>query len=396
MPRLKLTDAVARKRAAPAKGQLDLWDTLLPGFGLRISYGGKRTFQMIARVDGKQRRMTVGPAGDMTLAEARAKARQMAEDAANGIGPARRAEMDAAAAQEAEKARPGSIEAAVKLYLSERVDRRQLRTAAQIRRLFETEVIPPWEGRRLVEITRSDVRDLVRAKAEAAPARANELLSWVRAFLNFCVDEELIEANPAARLAAPAPKVERDRVLSDGEVRAILSAFDAIGWPFGPLFKLLLLTAQRREEVAGMRWGEVDLEAAVWTIPSARAKSGAGHLVPLAPSVIALLRSLPRFAGGNLIFPAMRDGPGAERSVSGFSKAKCRVDDLSGVSGWRLHDLRRTAATRMRELGADRLTVSKCLNHAEQGVTARYDRYMADKEKRAALDAWAAHVVSLT
>src|SRR5262249_22760244 len=157
--------------------------------------------------------------------------------------------------------------------------------------------------------------------------------------------------SPAVRLPRYGQEQERERTLTPEEIRAVWSAFDRIGYPFGPLFKLLLVTAQRRGEVAGMKWSELDGDG--WLLPQARAKSKQGHRVPLSSLALEILEKCPRL--GEHVFVARGDKP-----LQGWSKAKKRADALPAA--WRIHDLRRTAATQMRSLGIDRLVVSKILN----------------------------------
>ncbi|MGD0533390.1 MAG: site-specific integrase [Methyloceanibacter sp.] len=158
-------------------------------------------------------------------------------------------------------------------------------------------------------------------------------------------------------------------------------AFDRLHHPFNGLFKLLLVTAQRRGEVAGMKWCEIDGDG--WVIPGARAKSGVGHRVPLSSLALEILDGLPRM--GEHVSSCRADKPPRD-----FSGPKARVASLTpSIAPWVLHDLRRTAETQMRSAGIDRLVVSKLLNHAEAGVTRVYDRYAADPEKIAAMERWA-------
>jgi integrase len=153
-----------------------------------------------------------------------------------------------------------------------------------------------------------------------------------------------------------------------------------MGYPFGQLFKLLLVTGQRRGEVGGMKWGEIGDEG--WLLPNERAKKGKGHLVPLSSLAKEILSDTPQI--GEYIFRSRKDQP-----LQGWSNAKERADELAGIAEWHVHDLRRTFATTTRSLGVDRLVVSKLLNHAEAGTTKIYDRYAADPEKTAAMERWA-------
>ena len=193
----------------------------------------------------------------------------------------------------------------------------------------------------------------------------------------------------------------RDRDLSDSEIKAIWPAFGAAGYPFGPMMEILLLTGQRRTEVATMRWVDLDLEAAVWNLPAASTKALRSHSVPLPNTAVEILGALPRFKG-----PYVFSTTGGQRPVSGYSKAKLRIElelnkTLTKTGGepltnWQIHDLRRTAASGMAKLGVPIDHIGRVLNHAPRGITATvYDKHSYMPEKRRALDLWCAHLASL-
>jgi integrase len=187
-----------------------------------------------------------------------------------------------------------------------------------------------------------------------------------------------------------------DRVLSDDELRLVWRGCEVAGWPFGDLIRLLLLTAQRLGEVSTMRWRDLDLERALWTVPAEVAKNGIANEVPLSPPAIAILAGLPPLGREGFVFPALT---GSGNPVSGFSKAKARLDrEVAARTPWRLHDLRRTAASRMAQLAILPHVIEKILNHKSgtfAGVAGIYNRFGYGPEKRQALDAWAAHLQRL-
>ena len=168
---------------------------------------------------------------------------------------------------------------------------------------------------------------------------ANRLLAHTKRFFGWCVEQGIIDASPASDIRAAFKEQARDRVLSDTEIRRIWAALDQIGFPIGPTMQMLLLTGQRRDEVGHMCGGDLDLEAAIWTISAERNKSGRPHLVPLSSLALSILNDTPRSEG--LVFW----GRSPKTAINGWSKAKQKVDQLSGVTDWRIHDLRRTAAT---------------------------------------------------
>jgi integrase len=382
MPRQRLTDKVC-KQHPPATGQVDLWDTYLPGFGLRISHGGRRTFMVMTRVNGKQRRLTIGRYGEVTLAEARQKARDTLEAASNGVDPAA---AERAAQQAAQRQRRNTFQAVAEDYLQDHC--RGLRSKAQIEARLRNDVLPEWADRAVSDIKRADVKELFRRKSRTAPVAANRTLEVVRNLFNWALDEELVEYNPAQRIK-PNPETPVERVLSDDELRRVWERAGEVGYPFGPLVRVLILTGQRLRETAGMRWSDLDLEQGVWTIPADRSKSGRKHIVPLPAPAVEVLDALPRL--GDHVFSTGRAG---DKPVEGFSKAKRRFDAGCDVTDWTYHDLRRTVGTGMARLRVDSFTRGRVFNHARQGVTdTTYNAYDYFEEKKGALDRWTAHVL---
>ena len=202
-----------------------------------------------------------------------------------------------------------------------------------------------------------------------------------------------LPGNPCRDAGRPALAAPRERFLADDEIREFWRATETLGWPFGPGFQLLLLTAQRRGEVFGAQWAEMDLEKRLWTIPGARAKNGKENAVPLSEAVIAILSALPRFDGADLLFPARRS---TDSRCTGMSRAAARLRKAMGDGAhFTLHDLRRTAATGMQRVGIKLEVVEAVLNHvsgSRAGIVGVYQRHAFADEKRHALKAWAAEV----
>jgi integrase len=224
------------------------------------------------------------------------------------------------------------------------------------------------------------------------PSIASRTAAYGRACFQWALKRGTVAANPFAALPAIGEKPKRDRVLTDNELVAIWRAAAAMGPPFGPIVRLLILTGQRREEVGGMTWAELSDDFLTWTIAASRAKNGTPHVVPLAEPARELLRSLPR--AGALVMPG--DRPPAP--FSGWSKAKARLDVAAGVADWVLHDLRRTMATGLQRLGVRLEVTEAALNHisgSRAGIVGIYQRHNWAAEKRAALEAWASHVMAL-
>jgi integrase len=418
MPTLKLTQAaIERGCKPPGTGRVEYWDNQLPGFGLRIAAprDGKeprKTWQVMYRVDGKKVRETLGTVAMIPKVDAaRMLARESLQKVQRGIHPAeerrqeREAEKRQAAAEEARQR--DTLGAAIDRYLDRYAVRRMRPDYfKETRRALERDVKAVLGDRPIVDVTRRDVRELLEQIVDrGSPSHANHVLAYLRAMLNWAISNDVIEANPTQGLKMPAPLVQRDRALDDGELRLFWRACDKLGWPFGPLFKLLLLTAQRRDELAHAVWSEIDLDKGLWTLPRERVKNDKAHVVHLSTLAVEIFEALPK-VHDRLVFTT-----NGERPVSGFGRARERLltymlDALAEERGeggrieaFTLHDLRRTAATGMAGLGIARHVVDRILNHTAgkiSGVARIYNRHAYLAERKAAMEAWSRHVESLT
>lgn len=244
-----------------------------------------------------------------------------------------------------------------------------------------------------MDIGRGDVVLLMDKLVDRAPVMANLTLATLRKMMRWHVERGTIPASPAEGISAPTRERQRERNLTDGEVRWFWQATGEDGYPFGMLFRMLLVTAQRRDEVSLAAWSEFDLEKPFWTIPREKTKGARAHEVPLSPLAMELIDGL--LGKGPLLFTTAKAG---DRPVSGFSKAKerlsSRMEEIAGtpIPPWRLHDLRRTAGTGMAASSVPASTISRVLNHAEGGVTKIYNRFSYADEKREALGRWAARL----
>lgn len=369
----------------PNKHDVFVWDTEVRGFGVRVKPSGVRSYLVQYRNrHGRSRRLTIGQHGRLTADKARSRAKSLLGDVEGGKDPV---------ADRRERPRD-TFGAVADEFIKRHVKHKDLRSAKEIERLLDVEVRPKWRKRPIDSISRRDVVELLDGIVDrGAPYTANRTLAAIRKLFNWAVDRGILGATPAVRIEPPGKETERDRVLTDEEIEELWNAWECQGWPFGPLFQLLLVTGQRRSEVAGMRWSELDLENKLWTLPRDRTKSDRGHEVPLSSLAIEILKGLQRM--DELIFPDSRHG---RNPVSGFSKAKLRSDALceTQVPNWRLHDLRRTAATNMARLGTPNELIGKVLNHsANRSITDIYDRHSYLDEKRRALDTWGSKLLSI-
>jgi integrase len=399
--RLVLTDRHLRALKPAAHAQ-DFHDMQQRGLIARILPSGIIQFSVRYRFQGKQKRLKLGAYPAVSLQEARKRARNAQASIDEGHDPA--GERHAAKAP-----RTDTIEALAADYLKKHA-RKHKRSAHEDERILDVDVLPHWREISVRDLTRRDVRTLIDRVADRAPIMANRVLALVRKMLNFAVDQDWIDANPAARVQKPAREVSRDRVLTDEELRRlwrVLSNLPStadrpapgrarakgsqddplcpISAPLAALLKVRLLTAQRGGEVTRMRWVDLDLESGWWTIPATDTKNGEPHRVPLSDDVVALIRAQQKDARD-------RDYVFVGQGASLRDRAKKAPSAIARVLGieFRGHDLRRTAATRIAEAGIPRDHIAKVLNHVEGGprATRVYDRHTYDREKRLAIDTW--------
>ena len=410
--KIALTDRSLKAMRPPPDGQrLTIWDSLMPGLAVRISGKGKRSFYVVKRRKGQQQPTWVllgPPYPAMTLAEARARAREALGALMAGDDPATLAETKRRAQEEAERQRDAGAFAAI---ADEFIKRHALtkRSGQMVAGIIRREFVPIWGDKPIAEITRRDVINLIEAildrggprpaagtrRKAGGPYAARHALSAARKLFNWAVGRDLLAASPCDRVRAAelhgAPEA-RDRVLSDDELRQVWRAAEETPYPYGPLVRMLILTGQRRDEIAGATWGEIDLDRALLTIGAPRMKGKAGHAVPLAPAAVEILRSLPRFAAGDYVF----SGRTGAKPFSGYSKAKVRLNrDVDGIAPFTLHDLRRTVRTRLAELGVTPFIGELVLAHTQKGVHAIYDQHTYDAEKREALERWEQRLLSI-
>jgi integrase len=387
--RKQLTAAMVEKQAPPASGRLEIHDTIVPALALRISSSGARSFVVRGRVKGEPSpiRITLGDAAIMKLTDAR----QAASDTLRAM----RAGADPRATKKAE-ARAEKVltfEALIDEWSRLHLTHRRPRYAAEAVRALRTG-LPDLLSKPASKISRGDAVAALDKVAARGKTIAN-LVIYARGCFSWAEKRERAPSNPFSRLPVSARPVERDRVLDTEEIRAIWNVAGTLPYPFGPFFQLAILTLQRREEVAGMRWSELDLEHHLWSIPGALMKGARPHDVHLSAPALAVLDSMPRLAGCDFVFTTTGRTP-----ISGYSRAKEIIDrEIAkdrGIEPWRLHDLRRTGVTHLAALGFDSIVVDKLLAHQPgklRGVAGIYQRHDFARERATALDAWAAHVI---
>lgn len=379
----QLTDTKIAAIKAPAAGRVEHKDGG-PGYvqGLRVRVGtsGKKTWIVRARAGDKLINKKLGSYPTMRLAAARTAAGKLLEA------------IERDGSTEAVERTFGAV---VEAWLEKkRSDRKRNKSVDLQDRRLALHVLPKWRDRKIAEIKRSDVRDLVEGiEGDVLP---NRVLTVIRTVFRFALTRDWIEASPAEGIAKLKDETARDRFLDMSEAKRAWDAAGLLGYPFGPYVRALLLTGQRRTEVASMRWSDVDLEACTWLLKAADTKGERAHLVPLSAPMKELLEGLPRLDESDFVFT--NDG---ETHISGYAKGKSRLDTFITGRGdplepWTLHDLRRTVSSHMARLGISKDIRGRVLNHAVQGVTERhYTPYDFAAEKRSALDRWATELMRI-
>jgi len=372
LPRTKLT-ARALAALGPVDGKrTEYFDEALPGFSLRVAASGRKSFCVLYRSGRRLRRYTLGRYPVLGLARARDLARAALAEAALGGDPA---------LKKVERRRALSFAELASEYL-ELHARPNKKTWREDERRIRKTLLPAFRHMPATDIERAHVRDLLDAiLLRGASYEANRTHAQLRKMFNWALARDLVEKNPVAGLPRPAQERRRQHVLREDEIRRFWEALERESPAVAASLKLRLYTAQRGGEVLTMRWEDIELSTGWWTIPGERSKNDLSHRVFLAAATRALL---PARGDSPWVFPN-RDGTGPMPSTQ---KSIERVRKRAGIE-LRGHDLRRTAASHMASIGVPRLVLAKILNHVERGVTAVYDRYSYDREKREALETWA-------
>jgi integrase len=397
-----LTDKSVRALKPAAAGKrYDAYDTLIPNLLVRTTSSGHKTFALRAKFPGKKGRIRreLGEFGRLTCDDARTKARRWLSSLAQGQDPQ--------LTERREQGRAVTVADALEQWLALRVRDKQ-RKARDVEREMKTYVLPDWGKLPVGSITRADVKQLVAKvrdqgkKGRGALYVAHTVLGHIRTFFDWAVDEERfgLPASPAAGIK-PAKfigaKKPRKRLLSDDELRALWRSADQMGYPYGPLFQLLLLTGCRNSEVRCAPWSEFDLGKKLWTIPPERFKSDGVHLVPLSSAALELLAALPRFQGNDFLF----SNSFGKAPVGSLGKAKPKLDQLMAEElgrapePWVVHDLRRAVRSRLASLRVPDNVAEMVLGHAKKGMQRVYDLHSYEPEMRDALERWAKRLMAI-
>jgi len=405
MERKNLTDRFINSRPPASIGERDEYaDAIVPGLYLRVTDRGHKSYALVARYPLNPKhptRRALGDCGAITLADARDKARGWLQLIGKGIDPKVEEERQRAA----QVRRQANSFAAVAAEFLER-HASKLAKEAEAKAIFKNEFTKRWAQRPITDVTTLEVATAIRAiVARGSPYQAHNAFGHLRKFFNWAIatGEYGIESSPVERLRPSeliGKREGRARTLNDAELRWVWMAAGELGYPYGPLVRLLILTGQRKSQVAEMPRSEVDRRQRLWTIPAERMKSDAAHLVPVAPDAAALLESLPTWTEGSFVFTTT----GGKQPVNGFSKAKARLDKLvaavqvkeigaeaaakTPMEDWTFQDLRRTMRTHLSALPVQDLVRELVIAHAKPGLHKVYDLYAYLDEKRHCLELW--------
>ena len=405
----------------PAAKIYELRDAVVPGLRFVVHPSGARSWVLRYSFNGRYCKLTVGRYPQIPLTESAAdKKARLARDPkshapdargiaraalgkiASGVNPAaeRKENLRLNATGQADEDLIKSVWAAyVEKHLTGNPEVRES-TKTRYTGLFEKHILPKWEKKRLGELDEGDVQDAIDAAKKRGPAAANSTYTVLSAFFGWVLSRKeyrkYLAASPMKDVEKPFADTESERTLSDEEIKTFWEGCDALGnsFVFGPMFKLLLLTGARRNEIADMTWDELDLKNRYIRLPGSRSKNGKPHDIYLSDAALAIIKAIKAVEKCKFVFTT--DG---EHSVSGFSKAKKRLDEkTSDMKPWRLHDLRRTFASGVVGLGFSETVADKCLNHsptALKGIGKIYIRHNYAPQMQAAWTAWGGAVARI-
>lgn len=364
-------------------------DGLWSGLYLLVQPSGHKSFVVRYRHHGRSRKYTIGSYPAIDLKAARELASKALRAVAEGRDPQHEKKL-------LRSARADTFGAVAELFLERHGRAHRKRTRETYTSMLSKHVLPRWGARPAAEITRRDVVALLDEIVDGgSPISANRTYAVIRKIFSWAVTRDIVATSPCVGVRAPTREISRDRVLPDTELRNVWLAADKLGGPYGALVKLLILTGQRRNEIAQARLSEFDLESRLWTVPSERSKNHKAHVVPLSAPAVALLKALPRVGDNEFVLTTNGRVPAA-----GFGKHKARLDALlpADMSRWVVHDIRRSVATGLARIGVDVPTIEKVLNHVGgtfAGVVGVYQRHDYVEEMRRALNRWGEHVERL-
>jgi integrase len=376
--RLKLTELRIANLARPRAGVAYIYDSVTPTLAIRVTSAGTRSFVVVKKINGAAQRITLGRFPSLRLDDARQTARSIAGEIAKGHDPV--------ALRREAKARKTKLADLWPFYLSHLKQRN--RTWQRDEARWAADIEPAIGNKALAEITRGDCQTLVDRIGTQHRIAANRVASLMSAFFNFAVRTDRLAVNPAKGLTK-FQETSRSRVLNSNELEKLLSAVVIEGAPWASVFHMLFFTGARRGSVVAMRWEDIDLGTAIWTIPAQVAKNKTATPLPLTEPALKLLqKQLERSAGEEWVFPS----PIGKGHLVGLPKAWARILRRAGIKNLRIHDIRRSVGTAMARTGASPHLIATGLGHRSIASAKAYVRLAGEDARQALTDA----VASLT
>ena len=376
----RFTDRWIMSRGASPDDRAEYADALCPGLHLRITTRGTKTFSSMVRLNGRLQRRTIGRYPLVSLAEARAVTLATLRKAAQSIDARQPAPLADAHLTYAEV-----VDAYVERHLKPNT-----RSWAAIRSSLYHPALRHLRTRPVAGLARREINDVLDTlMSSGRPQAAVNILRRLKMLFTWAVERDMLSVSPCGNIRPPAKSVERDRVLDDAEIVKVWQGSFQLPAPYGQMYRTFLLTGQRRCEVSTMRWSEIAGD--LWTIPREKVKKDRAHAVPLTASAVEVLSSLPRYGPDGFVFSTT----GGASASSNFAKVKTELDRISGVTGWTIHDLRRTVRSKLAELGVPREVARKVMNHEDGKVDRTYNRHEYLAEKREALGQWETRLMKL-
>lgn len=423
----KITKRSVESIATPSPGKRNhLWDETLKGFGLMVTDKGKRSYLVQYRIGGRgspTRRVTIGGHGNPWTAEtARAYAAEILEQVRRKVDPfearkkQREIEKTEKAATALKVARDQKLlfstvaEAFIKAARSDGLDyqkKKTLKAWRDIESVIQRDLSPALSNRTLNDISADDLNDLLEEVGERGPSASRHAFNAASAVFRYATKKHRRlfppSASPIPDVVRPAAADAREHYLNDNELRIVWNAAGRLGWPFGAIYQMLILTGQRLREVAHAPWTEFDLSKRHWLIAGGRTKNQRPNLVQLSDTALDIVSGLPRSASdGDFLFTTTGNS-----GVSGFSRAKSRIDAIAAkqatkegvtIRPWRVHDLRRTLSVGCQAMGVKLEVIEEVINHksgSRSGIVGTYQVYDFQPEKRAAWEAWEKRIMAI-
>lgn len=373
---MNLTDHTLKRLRVEVNKRITYSDDALPGFGVRVTPNGAKSFVLLV---GRQRkRLTIGRYPLISLKEARARARELIAERILGK----------------DDVPSMKFEDAIPIFLASRYGENYIkpRTRNEVERLLKRHFLPKFRYEQLSVIKPHEIATTIDS-LRRTPSIAHHAFGAIRLFFRWAEARRYVLRSPCATLQPPKPSRPRERVLTAEEVRAVLRAAKTQSSTFATIVELLLLTGQRRSEIAGLRAEWIDWEARTITFPGTITKNRRTHVLPFGERIGALLSSKKKTG---LLFPGR--GTDQKRPFDGWSKCKPKFDALCNIAPWRLHDLRRTFATNLAALGIPVHVTEKLLNHVSgtmSGIVSLYQRHSYQEEMREAIRVWESRISQL-